>query len=465
MTDSQSSKRHFWINILILSLVFLFARRDIIRWSSLDEDELISWSLIKLPWKEFFAGIYHDTQQPLFYVLLKVVHLIIPLKTDAALRAVSLFFSVGTIQIFYFYLSRHFKALIAGLVVFSLICHPDFKFYSVYARPYSLLYLLSALNAVCFLELFFHENKTSWLRSLFCLSLVAMFFTHYLSYFYTGALGIAALFFPGRGIFRGWSVKQLCFLGSSLLAIAITTLYQWQFRSFIHWVPASIDSTLISLRLFFGAPLSFPTTLILFFLAFFLIFLYRQSRSTEESKKELLFCLAALSAGLGLFGLFSMVALPLFVSKYLFILFPFSFLLLSHMLSFYQIEKHPGFFIALALLSANFRGLEKSENAWKFDAKEFFKEIKERHLVSEDNKILCNTPRGPHKIFSGYSEVYFNKDICETYRFDTKAFDEKAYPLIINMKTLPADEAFKSKASHYLPLFSTRDLELLKRID
>lgn len=462
MINQETSKKHFLINMFILALVFYFARREIIRWSSLDEDELITWSLIRLPWKDFFSAIYHDTQQPLYYSLLKIIHTVIPLRSDYALRTISLIFSIGTVQVLYSYFNKSFKPIVSALVLFGFICHPEFKYYSVYARPYPLLYFLIAVNACTFFEIFFKKNESNILRSIFCFSLMALFLTHYLGYFYFGAL-LAATALMKRDFFRGWRFWQLMSASLAFFFVFLTTLYQWQFKNFISWISNTPESITSSLKSLFGLTPSMPLTMALILFCACLFFVFKLIKGKNEKNEVALFSLLALGFGLLLFFVFSLIFTPVFVAKYLFIFFPFLFILLAEMLTFYNIESNPGLIIGFALLCANFRGLEKDENAWKFDAKKFLKEVKQLNLIGEQSRILCNTPRGPHKIFSGYSENYFSRDICTQYRNDAKPFSENDFDFVINLKTLPVDDQFKMKSIYYKVLYSSRDVELLKR--
>jgi len=461
MTEQATSKKHFWINLLVLVLVFYFARREIIRWSALDEDELISWSLVRLPWKEFFLAIYHDTQQSLYYSLLKIIHSLFPLKSDESIRTVSLLFSIGTLQVLFAYFSKIFKPVVTALVLFMFLCHPEFKYYSVYARPYPLLYLLVAINSCTFFEIFFNKNKRAALRTLFCFSLIALFLTHYLGYFYFGALLISSVFLK-HDFFRGWSKTQLSAIGGFFIFHFGATLYQWQFKSFISWVSNSPANIAYALKSLFSVTPSMPLTLTLFFLCFAVYFLFHLIKN-KHIHENAFFSLIVVMSGLTLFGIFSFLGTPVFVSKYLFILFPFVLILLASALSFYNIESNPGIIIALALIGSNFRGLEKDENAWKFDAKSFLTEVKQLNIIGENSKVLCNVQRGPHKIFSGYSEVYFSRDICSLYRNSSVPFSENEYDFIINLKNVPADDQFKQKSTYFHVLYSSRDVELLKR--
>lgn len=452
----------FWLNSFFIAIVYFFSRRDIIRGSALDEDELISWSLIRLPWKSFFSAIYHDTQQPLYYFLVKVIHTIIPLKNDEWFRYPSLFLSLGTVLLIYHFCTKYFEAFVAVLAVLFLIVHPEFKYFSVYARPYALLYFLVSLNALSVVEIFYKENDSSKFRIMFFVSFILLCLTHYLAYFYSFTLILNLAIFKSSEFWKGWGKFNYGF-SAFLIFFIPTTLYQYRFRAYLSWVPNSLENTLYTIKEVLGFSPSLPLTLLLFIAIFFFTFLFRQFQDGFEKRSEIFFLFSMQLTGIILFFVFSQILFPVFVAKYLFIFFPFTILFLSHLFTHFEISKHSGAALFLICLFINFHGLEKNENQWKFDSKEFLKQIHERHLVTVNDRILCNSARGPHKIFTGYSEYFFGRDICSTYRFDHSEFAENDYEFLINIKSLPKDPVFINKIKNYSVQFNSRDVELLKR--
>jgi hypothetical protein len=452
----------FWFNSFFIAIVFFFSRRDIIRASALDEDELISWSLIRLPWKSFFSAIYQDTQQPLYYFLLKIIHAFIPLQNDEWLRYPSLFLGLGTVLILYHYCSKNFSFLPAVLAVLFLIVHPEFKYFSVYARPYSLLYFLISMNAWSVMEIYYRKNEIPFFRRLFFISAILLCLTHYLAYFYFFILVLNLAVFKTSEFWKGWGKLIYVFFAFALFYIPLT-VYQYKFRSFLAWVPDSFQNTLYTIKEIMGFSPSLPLTLLLLIAGFLIFFILRYVQNESKERSEILFLLSLQLTGILLFIIFSQFFFPVFVAKYLFIFFPFTILLISHVFTFFKISEHSGAVLFLIILFVNFHGLEKNENHWKFDSKEFFKQVHERHLVKESDRILCNSPRGPHKIFAGYSENFFGRDICSTYRFDQKEFAQQEYEFLINIKSLPKDPVFAGKLENYTVYFSSRDVELLKR--
>lgn len=149
---------------------------------------------------------------PLYYLLL---HYWIELfgKSDAALRMLSVLFSVGTVGLMYVFARRHFLgdrgALLAALLV---AVEPFFIAYSHQARTYSLAFFLTLLATHLFLNLTGQPGQKPGRGSWLAYGLVAwaVWFSHFLGIIVIGIHGLYLLLFVRN--FRLWVAFGLAML-------------------------------------------------------------------------------------------------------------------------------------------------------------------------------------------------------------------------------------------------------------
>lgn len=458
------TKKTFWINSFFISIVYFFLRRDAIRSSSLDLDEMLTWKLVQMPWKDFFSTIYHDTQQPLYYILLKIINILIPLNNDVLLRYPSLFIGLATLLLFFHYGSRYFNQLTVLIGVLFLLCHQEFKYLSFYARPYSLFYFLIFLNVFSLLEIFYKDGQHQKRhKQFFLITSILMCLTHYLSYFYFFTLLISLAILKRKVFWRHLGKFKIIGLALFSVAYISVTSYQYQFKHYLNWIP-DIESGLgHALRDAFNPSPTLPLTLTFLLRVFFIVYLFRQFSSHNKERAELLFLLSMQVFGVLLFAVFSKVFFSVFIAKYLLIFLPFTVLLFCHFAEFWCLKNRAGFSFLVVAILISFKGFEKNEYAWKLDAKIFLSEISHQKLLAPGVSVLCNTPNIYPHILSNYSEYFFQRNICSDYRAHELEPFKKGYNYIINIKAIPKDAIYNQQIKDFHVLYSSRDLELLVR--
>lgn len=455
------TRKAFWINSFFISIVYFFIRRDDIRASRLDLDEMLTWNLAQMPWKDFFSTIYHDTQQPLYYALLKFLNYIIPFNNDELIRYPSLFIGLGTILLFYHYSSKYFDQTVAILAVIFLATHQEFKYLSTYARPYALLYFFILINSLSVLQIFYKARTDKFYRHVFFISSILICLTHYLGIFYFSTLLIALLIFKPNDFWKNWGYPKVIGTFVFSLFYISTIIYQFRFKHYLNWVPHP-DKGLGQIADAFNPSSTMPLTLIIIVISAISFFIFKKFTSKDNNQQEILFLLRIPLIGITLFYLFSKLVLSVFIAKYFMIFIPFYLVLLCSVLEFYKIQKYNGVAICLLLLLIYFKGFEKNETLWKFDAKNFFSDLSKTDILKSGDKVYCNTPNMYSRIYTNYSEYYFKRDICSSYRAHDLEAIVGDFKYILNVKNHPKDPIYLTKIQSYEIIFSSRDLELLK---
>jgi 4-amino-4-deoxy-L-arabinose transferase-like glycosyltransferase len=311
--------RKYWPIILILALATAL-RFYHLTGISLWHDEAFSALLIKYPWGEMFYRIGLDVHPPVYYVFLRLWHYIFG-DSLIALRAMSVFFGVGTVWAVWGFVRQAFKSEKMALVAALLVAVNPFSVqYVTEARMYTMgaffavlaaYYLTKALHSQKDLyqgtenhipnlpEYFETRKKMLWNYLGFTLSIIILIYTHYYLLFTAAAIcfyGLAYLYFHHEG-----SVKKYLYILTSYLLIFISFipwlkifLFQYKQVGAGYWIPPmdrwSVPSTLWTLILGFGHDVNNPNTqkwLIVITLVMLFI-LYRFLRKSQIFEKWLL---------------------------------------------------------------------------------------------------------------------------------------------------------------------------------
>lgn len=121
-------------------------------------DEMFSFVYSQKPWLDSFRFWTWETNPPLHMFILKIWFYLFPVNELSA-RLPSLIFGVVSIYFLYQLNKKLFNKNTAQISALILALSPIHNLYSITARTYSLLILLSILSTKYFLEIFYFNNK------------------------------------------------------------------------------------------------------------------------------------------------------------------------------------------------------------------------------------------------------------------------------------------------------------------
>lgn len=319
------------ISLLVLATLIRLYNLDSI---SLWHDEAFSALLIKYPWGEMIHRIGLDVHPPMYYIFLRFWHYVFG-DTVFALRAMSVFFGVGTVWASWMFVKTAFKSDTLAIWAALLIAVSPFQVqYVTEARMYTMGVFFAVLGAY-FLVKALHEQKQHredkllnmpnmpedlllhkkyiWHYIGFALAAAVCALTHYYLLFTVTALGFYGLLYHVTH-YRTRIKAYIPFIGSCILVLGAflpwlkVFLFQYKQVQAGYWIEKmniwSIPSTVWDMLFGFARDTHNPTTQkLLFVVTFFsIIFLIRFIRKTDFFEKWLvLFCILAPFAGSLLF--------------------------------------------------------------------------------------------------------------------------------------------------------------------
>lgn len=119
-----------------------------------DGDEVFSVAVANNPFRDFvFRALQDRPHPPLYYLMLHLWTTKAFGASEAAVRALSILFSVLFLVIVYRLLRRLVSVMIALAALTIFVLSPFFVYYGAQARPYALIALLTATNLYVFVRL------------------------------------------------------------------------------------------------------------------------------------------------------------------------------------------------------------------------------------------------------------------------------------------------------------------------
>lgn len=175
------------MNFTILALLIIFSIGIYFRIIPYDNvqglwnDEYVSWFISQKPlWVPFINGIFEQCHMPLYYIYLKLITSIFG-SYDVILRLSS--FIIGVLNIAVMFFVGNTKNKLLGLLCASFTAVSGILiYYSYEVRPYSLIFLFSALSLLYTLRLI--DNPKSKYLLLYIISNSAILFTHTIGFIY-----------------------------------------------------------------------------------------------------------------------------------------------------------------------------------------------------------------------------------------------------------------------------------------
>lgn len=390
-------------------------------------DEILAWEWESGTWHDLFLGVFNDTQQFLYYALVKISLYLAPVNNDFWVRVPSLLMGAGATLGIYYYVRRSYSTFTAVFFIASTIVHPLISCVATYNRPYSLLLFLMCWHLVlCQKVLIKEDTKNNWFQWALVVTTIALPFVHYLSLVYLFGVFVGILFSVGFApLARIYSsIGKISFLIVGACAAAICFVDQYQFRDRIAWAFEAYGYfDVVSMAVGSGG-------------VFLLCFFYRLKLFSlrDATEKFLVYSFAVV--------LIIMTSSKMWVGQYFIMLTPISLWLSCIYFEKIVVSLRERQFLnkyklatILAVLifinSSVFRNLgfeTKFTTASHFffkmvrtgdwiGLKHFFVELKEKNVINNDTRILCvkNQVYLSERPAEYYSKMYWKRDICSRY--------------------------------------------------
>lgn len=426
MSHHIHHRKKLHLTIFISFFIFIFLQqRETLTSVTLEGDEIFSWLIVSKDWKTFAIHLFNDSQKFLYYVLLKLWRIIIPVENDYWIRVPSLLFSSLSVSFFYLVLSRFLPVTSAIIGTFLYAKIPILTHFASYNRPYSLLMLLGILNILCVYYLLNsrrHRNLFEWL---FLLLLILLLETHYLSVIYSLSI-LLSLFILKVSI----SYKKLGVLLAYLVIYFFQLAFQWKHSlTLVSWIESAHFDFVDTFKFFFLAGNVVYFQLHSLIGVIFLFWVYRK----KFANKLITFSLLSVALGLLLSLIFSFLIIKLSQFRYYLFYLPYLFIAIAYGLHYFV--KMIGDYWLISVLFLNSPVIDKERYSYREDIKGFFYQIKNEKLVAPNSSILCVYRDTYTESFSLYSKMHFNKDICSKHIAYSELEETTSFDIILFMQS------------------------------
>lgn len=410
-----SSGKFSIVSIFFLLFFYFDSKFEIVFKTSLEYDELYSWFISTQSWRSAYSFLLSDTQQFLYYTLLKLFELGIGNFTfEYAGRILSLFFGFCAVLSFVKLLKSNISPPFTMVGALLLIFHPLFFYVSTFARPYSLCILLSILIVTKVHEILNNEKECKILLLILCLLLA---FTHYLSLVFILSVLISAILINPN------LLTELRKKNTAL--IIIMSLFVYAFFIYYHLGGALINVSWIAkldflesckflLSIFFKNKKPFFSivelmSLIFLFIGYIVCLRSEKSFMLKFNNYIVLFYVLLLS-------LIHFLFKPIFVERYFVFIIPSFILSLTSILNYFYIENRKLTVLYLTVfLIFNFSTNRNFKFEYRAQIKEAFIKLQKIGL-SDDERVLCiSRPSNYRVYFENYSKIYL-KAKCISYQ-------------------------------------------------
>ncbi|MBW2494955.1 MAG: glycosyltransferase family 39 protein [Deltaproteobacteria bacterium] len=220
---TPSDKNALWTYVFFLGVgvIAILLRTTEISSKGLWLDEANSVLAARLPVLEMLEKLKREATPPLYYLSLAPWIQLFG-YSEAAVRALSVVFSVGCVALTGWLAYRHFSLRIASVVTMALAFTPMHIYYAQEARMYSLLALLGV--ALVFSGLEYLTRGTRLALLLAALLSLLMLLTHNIAAWFVIGVNVAFLSFcEDRKLRMRWlaaqSLAALCYLPSLMVAV------------------------------------------------------------------------------------------------------------------------------------------------------------------------------------------------------------------------------------------------------
>jgi len=202
-------------NYLSVFLIFSLSVALVIRILALEPrvlwwDELFTWWLIQLDFRDSLTVIFYDVHPPVYYFLLRAWSFFLG-TSELSLRLMSLVLSLLSIY-YVFVLSKIFSDRAAIFSTVLVVFSSYHAFYSLEVRFYALMSLLSVMS-VYYLVKFLDEGGT-YNRITYILSTLVLVYTHIYGFFILAAQAVFYLWKAYNKDYRGFKEYTAVVLGT-----------------------------------------------------------------------------------------------------------------------------------------------------------------------------------------------------------------------------------------------------------
>jgi len=398
----------------IIALIFFMSRRSFLIDVTLDQDELFSWMLISGSWLDFFNIILRDSQQFLYFALVKIWQDILSTQSDYLVRMPSLIFASLTVGLTFHLMREIFSGLIAVVVAAFLVQNPVFGYFATYHRPYSLLCFLIIMIIFSVWRLIEGRQKEFY-SNLFLIFTVLLLYTHYLGLIFSFSIIIIMLLL---GIKLTVNTRKLAFLAIVMALYCLQLVYQFEHSlKLIEWTKGNGYFEFIGFAYLFKFAHRNPLAIATYFCLFlFLISLVKRDIQRNSPQNIfILFNFYSFLLGILIFFLLSLSQVSLLVDRYLLVFLIFLLAPISYSLSIICNRKDGEVFLAFLLLfiSADRNKLFGHEE--RLNVKGFFKQLRDKKYFKNEDRILCLYD-GPYVgVLTQYSKMSLKRDICSRH--------------------------------------------------
>ena len=391
-------------------------------------DEILAWEWELGTWRDLFLGVFNDTQQFLYYALVKISLYLAPVNNDFWVRVPSLVLGSCATLGLYCYIRKNYSTPTVVFFAGSVILHPAIAYVATYNRPYSLfLFLMCWHLLLCQKVLIKRDLKSEWLQWGLVITTAALPFVHYLAliYLFSILIGVLLTVGPAPLVKVYSSVGKLLFSIAAAIVTVACFSYQFQFNDRIAWVFESRRDYFEAVKMAIG--LGGILLLGLFYKI--------KSFSSRDSTEKFL----AISF---VVALLLMTLSKLWIGQYFVMLTPLSLWLSSlyfekvvQSLKEFQLLKKYLLVVALAIFILtnpyfikrfNFENKMIADSNIFFQSfrtgdleglKQFFIRLKEKNVITDNSKVLCIKGEDyiSERPAEQYSKMYWQRDICSKY--------------------------------------------------
>lgn len=452
MTSARKTNPPIFIEAILLFAWVLFQNRPRLLSSSMNYDEILAWEWESGTWLQLFTGVLNDTQQVLYYALVKINLYFTSSNNDYWARFPSLVLGSSATLGIYYYIRKNYSMPTAAFFVGSVVLHPLIAYVATYNRPYSLFLFLMCWHLVlCHKVLIKRESENNWLQWGLVISTAALPFVHYLALIYLLSVLIGVLLTVGpESLVRVYSsIGRLLFSAVAGIVLAICFSYQIQFNERISWVFDSQYDYFYAVKMAVG----FGGVFLFFF--FYKIKTF-SSRDLTEKFLAISFVVALLLMTLS----------KLWIGQYFLALTPLSLWLSSLyfekvLQSFREIQllrKYVAVVILAIFLFINpyfTKGVNLENRLFTVadiffrsfrtgdleGLKHFFIRLKEKNVITNESKILCVKGDAiSERPAEQYSKMYWQRDICSKYVISVREIPDIAtYDYILLFRFDPTE--------------------------
>lgn len=438
---NRNGVKEFYTIILLICFYCFYRIHPLIN-TTLEFDELFTWNISLKSIFDILVTCFKDTQQPLYFLIVKFCNFLSWGNLEFVGRWVSFFFGLLSVVVFYTYYNKTIKTKYSVFLAVLLIINPLFFYLSTFARPYSLICLLVICHLIELSKILLNEKKSS---NLLIFISFLLLISHNLSLVYLFSVLVSLLIYSKSTLKLILKSRKIS-LGLLGLIISIVTVYFQLDYSLVNvsWINAlSVEEAgRFVLDIFFKVKYqSLAISEILFITTIFGAIVL----SLHFNKNiffRVNFCIVLLF-------LFCMLTLnfsfhPILVDRYFIFIIPSFLITLIFMLEMISNTINENISLLLVLFTVvHFSYNQGLDYNYRGHLKEGFQKISMMELA-KDEKIYCIV-KNPAKdiIFANYSKLMLGSNRC-LYDFTNSQNINKAIYLELNDKSARATETVRS---------------------